>query len=43
MSELYLMVTIINRNLTKKFMDFYTDTGVSITEAMQYEVVSLNS
>lgn len=31
MSELYLMVTIINRNLTKKFMDFYTDTGLEVS------------
>ena len=28
MSELYMMVTITNRNLTRKFTNFYKENGV---------------
>lgn len=31
MSELYMMVTITNRNLTKKFMDFYVQSGLEVS------------
>ena len=31
MSELYMMVTITNRNLTKKFISFYQEMGVDIS------------
>lgn len=31
MSELYLMVTITNRNLTQKFVHFYKEAGVDIS------------
>ncbi len=31
MSELYMMVTITNRNLTKKFTSFYQEMGVDIS------------
>ena len=31
MSELYMMVTITDRNLTKKFTNFYKDNGVDIS------------
>ncbi len=31
MSELYLMVTITNRNLTGKFTNFYKDTGINVS------------
>lgn len=31
MSELYMMVTIINRNHTKRFVDYYQDMGVDIS------------
>lgn len=31
MSELYMMVTITNRNLTRKFTNFYKENGVDIS------------
>ena len=31
MSELYMIVTITNRNLTKKFMDFYVQSGLEVS------------
>ena len=42
MSELYLMVTIINRNLTKKFMDFYTDTELKVSPTAASSTITAN-